>query len=216
MAALSLRMIGILLLVCAGCGPGVGGILERSRETHSAPENFILTYDDASDRWGGDRIRLTGAGHLSVWHYGPQVQPGGPDGRSSGARPQARTAEDEVTRRASAEGSRDGSNPGEASAADVQENPPTNGSSAPGRRERTLSPAAVQSVLDLLVEVEAWRQRDRDEPDRADRSKARLTIAAGSERSEVWEWSNDLESNRRLILVKRRLLEFAATGAGGR
>ncbi len=50
------------------------------------------------------------------------------------------------------------------------------------------------------------------EPDRMaipDESRASLTISAGGAESEIWEWYNDLDDNRRLSRIRDTMKRLA-------
>jgi hypothetical protein len=71
-----------------------------------------------------------------------------------------------------------------------------------------VSPDAVQRLVSLLVEIEAWDQETEREA-RLDDARARVEIELGGERTEIWEWSADLEATQRVVLVKRLLERLA-------
>lgn len=69
-----------------------------------------------------------------------------------------------------------------------------------------VSSEQVSALVSLLIEVRAWEQRyDSSGNEPLDASRARLRISVQGAQSEVWEWSNDLETNARLVRVKAYL-----------
>jgi hypothetical protein len=90
----------------------------------------------------------------------------------------------------------------------------------PGRTRTTplvwhgrVAPPAVLAVVDHLVTLRAWEQWGEPAlPTRAqamlaplDNGRVWLTVRAGKATSTVWEWANDAESLRRLVLVRNQL-----------
>ncbi len=67
----------------------------------------------------------------------------------------------------------------------------------------------VAEVARLLVEIEAWEQREPERPPVPDESRARLAIQLGQDRVEIWEWHNDLGRNGRIVRVRDLLLSLA-------
>ena len=65
-----------------------------------------------------------------------------------------------------------------------------------------LPMAQVRELVELLLEIESWRQFTPDREPRPDESRARLTIEVGGKSSEIWEWYNDLAVNNRLLRVR--------------
>ena len=72
-------------------------------------------------------------------------------------------------------------------------------------RARNLTPVQVRELVALLIELQAWSQRTPERQARPDESRARLMIRIGTERSEIWEWYNDLSANRRIVRVRDRI-----------
>jgi hypothetical protein len=71
----------------------------------------------------------------------------------------------------------------------------------------------VLALVDRLVEVRAWEQasgdplpaRVRERLPPLDNGRVRLTVRVGEASSTVWEWANDVEARRRLVLVRQQL-----------
>jgi hypothetical protein len=74
-----------------------------------------------------------------------------------------------------------------------------------------VPPESLARMIALLVEIEAWDQETEREA-RLDDARARISIELDGERSEIWEWSADLESTQRMVRVKQ-LLERLASDA---
>ncbi len=77
------------------------------------------------------------------------------------------------------------------------------------------TPADVQSLLELVLEIEGWEQRVRDElPSPAlEQARVWLKLRAGSASSEVWEHRADLEAIGRLVRVRSALEELLTRAA---
>lgn len=72
-----------------------------------------------------------------------------------------------------------------------------------------LSPERRRELVTLLVEIEAWEQRDMPETSIND-ARAVLELRVGADRSHIWEWADDLDANQRLRRVEQLLTRFAA------
>ena len=70
-------------------------------------------------------------------------------------------------------------------------------------------------LVRLLIREQAWEQRVPERAPRPDESKVRLTIRYRNDQSEIWEWYNALEANRRIIQI-RDLMQSIAWAAPGR
>jgi hypothetical protein len=64
---------------------------------------------------------------------------------------------------------------------------------------------SVEALVQLLVEIRAWKQEAEEEPARLEDRRATLTIEIGDERSSIWEYASDLESRGRIHRVKTHL-----------
>jgi hypothetical protein len=69
----------------------------------------------------------------------------------------------------------------------------------------------IAELARLLVEIEAWAQREPERPPVPDESRARLSIRFGDERVEIWEWYNDLDRNQRIARVRDLLASIVKT-----
>jgi hypothetical protein len=72
-----------------------------------------------------------------------------------------------------------------------------------------LPPERRMELIQLLLEIEAWKQHDMPEGSIND-ARASLELRVGSDRSRIWEWADDLDANERLSRVERMLVRFAA------
>lgn len=80
-----------------------------------------------------------------------------------------------------------------------------------------VGPEQVSSLVSLLVEVRAWEQHhDSSGNEPLDASRARLRISVEGGQSEIWEWSNDLETNARLVRIKTYLERLVQTAGRAR
>jgi hypothetical protein len=82
-------------------------------------------------------------------------------------------------------------------------------------KEDVGTPAAVSrdSVLKLvrlLLKEKAWEQREPPRAPKPDESEARLVIQYGKQRSEIWEWYNDLDKNQRLGKIRDLMKTIAS------
>lgn len=75
-----------------------------------------------------------------------------------------------------------------------------------------ISASEVLRLVDLLVEIEGWKEgSDDDLPDApVEGSRVSLRVAIGSESSEVSEYGRDLEANNRLLKVRSLVEEWLA------
>ena len=75
-----------------------------------------------------------------------------------------------------------------------------------------VTAADVRSLLDLVLEIEGWEQRARDElPSPAlEQARVWLKLRAGSAYSEIWEHRADLEAMGRLVRLRSALEELLA------
>lgn len=72
-----------------------------------------------------------------------------------------------------------------------------------------LAPERRVELIALLVEIEAWKQHEMPETSIND-ARASLELRVGSDRSRIWEWTEDLEANQRISRVEQLLVRFAA------
>jgi hypothetical protein len=73
---------------------------------------------------------------------------------------------------------------------------------------RTVSPTYVQEVLQLLREMRAWEQQTLERVPMADEARATLTLRTGDLETTIWELYKNLEKNRRLVRVRKLLIEL--------
>ena len=73
----------------------------------------------------------------------------------------------------------------------------------------TLTAEQLHTLVELLLEIEAWEQRVPAREAVPDESAASLSIRVGTVESNIWEWYNDLSGNDRLVRVKQLLEEIA-------
>jgi hypothetical protein len=85
----------------------------------------------------------------------------------------------------------------------------TRGMSEPNALRKTVTPAHIQDIIRLLLDIRAWEQLTPERAPVPDESRATLTLRAGDIESSIWERYNDLEQNDRLVRVRRLLLELA-------
>jgi len=84
----------------------------------------------------------------------------------------------------------------------------THGSSPPRSREVKVKRADIDRLIALLIEIEAWEQREPDRDPVPDESRAGLRVRAGGVGGGFWEWYNDMDRNRRLARVKKLIEEL--------
>jgi hypothetical protein len=71
-----------------------------------------------------------------------------------------------------------------------------------------IGPDALAALAQLLIEIRAWEQVERDIPPVAGESRATLTIRAGGSVAVAWERVNDLAAGRRLSRVRDTLVRL--------
>ena len=64
-------------------------------------------------------------------------------------------------------------------------------------------------LIELLIELEAWKQLVPERMPVPDESRASLTIETDGQSSLLWEWFNDLSANNRLKRVADLMKEIA-------
>lgn len=75
----------------------------------------------------------------------------------------------------------------------------------------TLVPrGSILELVRLLLKEEAWDQREPQRTPKPDEDRARLVIEYGKQRSEIWEWHNDLDTNRRLAKIRDLMKTIAS------
>lgn len=85
------------------------------------------------------------------------------------------------------------------------------GAAAPQVFEASVPPDQLLELVKLLIESQAWKQQTPNRQPVPDESQAALTISVGGETSSIWEWFNEMGTNRRLIQIKKKMSEM--TGA---
>jgi hypothetical protein len=73
-----------------------------------------------------------------------------------------------------------------------------------------VSPDSILKLVRLLLKQKAWEQRELQRAPKPDESTARLVIQYGKQRSEIWEWYNDLDKNQRLGKVRDLMKTIAS------
>ncbi len=74
---------------------------------------------------------------------------------------------------------------------------------------RKMTAQQLHTLVELLLEIEAWEQRVPERTPVPDESRASLSIKVGELQSSIWEWFNDLSGNDRMVKVKHLLKEIA-------
>ncbi len=72
-----------------------------------------------------------------------------------------------------------------------------------------LSPAEVENLVRLLLDIEAWEQRTPWREADADEIRAYLRVQVGGASSEIWEWHDKLDDNRRIVQLLDQLKKVA-------
>ena len=70
------------------------------------------------------------------------------------------------------------------------------------RTPTLVSRDGILKLVHLLLQERAWEQREPERAAQPDESKARLVVEYGKQRSEIWEWYNDLDKNQRLGKIR--------------
>lgn len=74
--------------------------------------------------------------------------------------------------------------------------------------KKTLTPAEVRQLVELLIQTEAWKQETPERVAVSDESRARLTVRVGDNEAAIWEWYNDMKKNNRLTKVRDKMLQL--------
>ena len=72
-----------------------------------------------------------------------------------------------------------------------------------------LSPAEVENLIRLLLDIEAWEQRTPWREAASDEIRAYLRVQVGGASSEIWEWYDKLDDNRRIVQFLDQLKKVA-------
>jgi hypothetical protein len=73
-----------------------------------------------------------------------------------------------------------------------------------------VSRDSILKLVRLLLKEKAWEQRELQRAPKPDESEARLVIEYGQQRSEIWEWYNDLDKNQRLGKIRELMKTIAS------
>jgi hypothetical protein len=84
------------------------------------------------------------------------------------------------------------------------------GDSKPAVLNKSISKQQLLELVKLLIEHEAWEQRTPDRDPAADESRASLKIQVDGQSSNIWEWFNDMEQNKRLIKIKEMMTQLTS------
>ncbi len=82
------------------------------------------------------------------------------------------------------------------------------GAAAPQVFEASILPDQLLELVKLLIESQAWEQQTPNRQPVPYESRAGLTISVGGETSSIWEWFNEMGTNRRLIQIKKKMSEM--------
>ena len=77
-------------------------------------------------------------------------------------------------------------------------------------RPGLVSRDSILKLVRLLLKEKAWEQREPQRAPKPDESKAQLVIQYGKQRSEIWEWYNDLDKNQRLGKIRELMKTIAS------
>ena len=72
-----------------------------------------------------------------------------------------------------------------------------------------LSPAEVENLVRLLLDIEAWEQRTPWRETASDEIRAYLRVQVGGASSEIWEWYDKLDDNQRIVQLLDQLKKVA-------
>ena len=72
-----------------------------------------------------------------------------------------------------------------------------------------LSPAEVENLVRLLLDIEAWEQRTPWREAASDEIRAYLRVQVGGASSEIWEWYDKLDDNQRIVQLLDQLKKVA-------
>ena len=83
------------------------------------------------------------------------------------------------------------------------------GEGADGGLYPDLSPAEVENLVRLLLDIEAWEQRTPWREADSEEIRAYLRVQVGGASSEIWEWYDELDHNRRIVQLLDQLKRVA-------
>lgn len=72
-----------------------------------------------------------------------------------------------------------------------------------------LTQEEMMRLVNLIIELDAWKQIVPERTPLPDESRAILQIRAGDSESQMWEWYNDMFGNNRLIQIREMMKQFA-------
>ncbi len=72
-----------------------------------------------------------------------------------------------------------------------------------------LSPAEVENLIRLLLDIEVWEQRTPWREAASDEIRAYLRVQVKGASSEIWEWYDELDDNRRIVQLLDQLKKVA-------
>jgi hypothetical protein len=75
-------------------------------------------------------------------------------------------------------------------------------------RQVELSEAELLGLVALLVELEAWEQREPARPPLPDEGRAELRVALGDQEGGFWEWYNEMGRHDRMLRVSTHLTQL--------
>jgi hypothetical protein len=75
-------------------------------------------------------------------------------------------------------------------------------------RQVELSEQELLGLLALLVELEAWEQREPPRAPLPDEGRAELRVVIGGREGGFWEWYNDMGRHDRLLRIATRMTEL--------
>jgi hypothetical protein len=84
------------------------------------------------------------------------------------------------------------------------------GNAEPEIFNKSLTREQILELIKLLIEHEAWQQRTPSREPVPDESRASLTIRVNGQTSNVWEWFNDMEKNKRLSIIKAKMKQLTS------
>ena len=73
----------------------------------------------------------------------------------------------------------------------------------------------IRRLIELLIELQAWQQKEPERMPVPDESRASLTIQVNGRSTLLWEWFNDLSANDRLIRISNLMKEIAWKKSSG-
>jgi hypothetical protein len=87
------------------------------------------------------------------------------------------------------------------------------GQVVPDLVHKTITPAQIQAVIDLLLGLRLWEQQTLQRTPIPDEVRATLTLKIGEAEASIWELYNNLEKNGRLMHIRKLLLDLAKMNA---